>query len=187
MALQVGVVGATNTGALSRRLSKSPELPQEWALFVGRTLAEHECGLWTNGGEGMLAAVAAAYKEAGGRLWTVVLPKQPVRWPNYHVLPYADKADAVHWEETWDDANNAVVTIPTLCICMGLSAGTLGELSDAVWDVRFPSPRVNLKTLVAIPDLLIGGRLYPEYEELEPKVIYLASKEDLAPIIRALQ
>lgn len=188
MALQVSIIGPTNLGALSRRLGKPPELFQDWALFVGRALAEHGCDLWTNGGEGMLAAVPGAYKEAGGRLWTVILPKQPNRWPNYHVLPYADKADAVHWEETWDDANNATVTIPTLCICMGLSAGTNGEISDAVWDTRFPSPRVNLKILVAIPDLLVGGRLHPEFEEeLEPKLVYLKSREDLALIIARLQ
>ncbi|MDP2735138.1 MAG: hypothetical protein Q8P12_02945 [bacterium] len=188
MAFKVSIIGPTNLGALGRRLQKPQELLLDWAAFVGRTLAEHGCELLTNAGEGMLSAVPAAYKEHGGPLWTVVLPERPHRWPNYHVLPYGDKADEVRWEPTWDDANYAMVSVPSLCICMGLSSGTDREISDAVWDVRFPSPRVNLQKLVAIPDLLVGGRLHPEHEEdILPKLVYLKGREDLSRIIEELR
>ena len=187
MALSVSIVGPTGLGRLAARIGKPQELLLDWAEFVGRTLAQQECELWTNGGEGMLSAVPAAYKAHGGHLWTVALPEYPVAWPNNHALPYGDKADAVHWEPTWDDANRAMVRIPTLCICMGLSSGTDREISDAVWDIRFPSDKTNLQKFVAIPDLLIGGRLHPEHEEeLLPKLVYLEQRENLSDIIKGL-
>lgn len=187
MALQASIIGPTNLATLGEDLGGvSQATLLEWADFVGRTLAEHGCGLLTNPGEGMLAAVATSYRQYGGTAWTMVLPDMAYPWPNYHVLPYAGRADADRVERDWNDANHRAVDMVELCICLGLSGGTSGEISKAIYDVRFQ--RGILKKLVVVRALVEDGRLRRfEERELGSKLVYLDDREELSLIIEELQ
>lgn len=187
MDLQVSIIGPTNLVTFGEDLGGvSQETLLEWANFVGRTLAGHGCGLLTNPGEGMLAAVAASYKKYGGTAWTMVLPGEAYPWPNYHALAYKGRADADRVERDWNDANHRAVDLAELCICLGLSGGTSGEISKAIYDIRFQ--RGNLKKLVVVRALIESGRLRRfEERELGSRLVYLDNREDLPRIIGELQ
>ncbi|MBI2642491.1 MAG: hypothetical protein HYW97_01475 [Candidatus Wildermuthbacteria bacterium] len=185
MALQVSIIGPTNIGEMASFTGKTPEFLLGRAELVGRILAELGCDLFTNAGEGMLFGVAQAYLANGGTSWTVILSEEPVPWPNYHVLPYKDKASVTMWTKDWYRANHGTVEVPTVCICMGLSLGTFGEHVLAGWDIRFP--RMNLKQLIVIQELLSDwyrGSLPPEIEHvLKPKLLYIPTAEEVREVL----
>lgn len=187
--LWVGVIGPTNLQGLSEDLGGvSRERILEWANFVGRILAELGCGLVTNPGEGVLAEVAKAYKKNGGMRWVMVIPTEPIPWPNYHALPYAGRADIDLFVPDWNEANHVAVKLVQLCICLGMSGGTDGEISKAIYDARFGLGK--LVKLLAPRELLEGSRLPLHVErDLRGKLTYLEemSEQQLLQIITELK
>lgn len=112
--LQLAVIGAADCD----------ENSFEAAFEVGRLLAEAGCTVLTGGLGGVMEAASRGASEAGG---TVV-----------GILPGADKSAANDWVQTviatgCGDARGAMlINSADGCIAIGVSWGTLSELSSAL-------------------------------------------------------
>ena len=108
----------------------------------------------------------------------VLSPANPEPWPIEHTRPYAESADHLRKEPNWFLANYNVVSLPDLCLCVGLSAGTLSELAYVKWNHQFQCG--NLRRIIAIRELLRGGQLPPEIEiDIADMVTYVDQSENL--------
>ena len=112
----------------------------------------------------------------------VLSPANPEPWPIEHTRPYAESADHLRKEPNWFLANYNVVSLPDLCLCVGLSAGTLSELAYVKWNHQFQCG--NLRRIIAIRELLRGGQLPPEIEiDIADMVTYVDQSENLLEIL----
>jgi len=183
--IKVGIIGPTNIQKLSELTRKPKDFLLEKARVVGRILAEMNCELWINSDKGMLVAVARAYKNFGGKKCVVLYPAKGEPWPKEHAMPYIKYADELRKEPDWFWSNYNVVAIPDICICVGLSAGTLSELAYIKWNHQLKCG--NMKKLVAIQELLRNSKLPPEIEVDINKVIqYIEKTEDLKKFLKNL-
>ena len=107
--------------------------------------------------------------------------------PIDHSKPYAKIADELRRPKDWFAATREVVSEPELCVCVGLSAGTMSELSYSRWNIELLEKR-NLKVLIAVRELLRGRELPPEYESvLAPVLRYVQTVEELRPVLEEYQ
>lgn len=181
--LKVGIIGPTNILKLSQLTGKSTEFLLEKAKIIGQILAEKDCELWVNSDKGMLVAIARAYKDNSGKKCVVLYPSKGEPWPKEHTVPYIKNADELRKEPNWFWSNYNVTTMPEICICVGLSAGTLSELAYIKWNHQFKCG--NLKKLIGIKELLRGGILPPEIEvDIEEIVQYVNTAEELGDFLR---
>lgn len=185
MILKVGIIGPTNMKKLSLLTKKSEEFFLKRAEIVGTILASHGCELWVNSDGGMVSSVAKAYKKAGGKNLVMLYPQKGEPWPNKHAKPYIEHADKLRRQPNWFWANYQVVSAPDVCICVGLSAGTLSELAYIKWNIQFN--RGKLKKLIVLQELVRGRRIPPEIEvEVKDILLYLKNTKDLKGAIAKL-
>lgn len=182
----VGVIGPTDLGKLCFLLEKPLEFVLERAALIGRILAENDCEVLVNADGGMLAAVAKSYKDHDGRKLVVLVPRRAGPWPIDHTVPYTEIADEVMQLADWFRTNRAVVSLPTLVVCVGLSAGTFSELSYIKWDDQHQ--KGNLEKLVVIQELVRGGVIPPELAiNIAPMLEYVNVAEELDQILKRIQ
>ncbi len=182
----VGVIGPTNTQKFSKLMGRTQDFLLERAKLIGEILAKSNCELWVNSDKGMLVAIARAYKGSGGKKCVVLYPDKGEPWPKEHATPYVRYADELRKEPNWFWSNYNVVALPDICICVGLSAGTLSELAYIKWNCQFKCG--NLKKLVAIKELLRGETMPAEIEEEIREIIhYLEKVEDLNNFLENFQ
>lgn len=175
---KVGVIGPTNVPKVAKITGKPQEFFLEKAESIGKVLAEKNCEVWVNSDKGMLVAVGRAYKEAGGKKLVVLYPEKGEPWPKEHAKPYVRYADELRKEPNWFWSNYNVVTLPDLCVCAGLSAGTLSELAYIKWNRQLGCG--NLKKLLGVAELLRDNRFPPEIEiDIKDIIEYIPRAEDL--------
>jgi predicted Rossmann-fold nucleotide-binding protein len=178
MTLKVGIIGPTNMKKLSKLTGKPEAFFLKKAEVVGNLLASHGCDVWVNSDGGMVSGVAHAYKEAGGKNLVMLYPKKGEPWPNKHAKPHVRNADKLKILPNWFWTNYQVVTAPDVCICVGLSSGTLSELAYIKWNHQFN--RGRLKHLVVLQELVRGRRIPPEIEvEVKDILLYCKSMRAL--------
>ncbi|OHA70536.1 MAG: hypothetical protein A3D64_01605 [Candidatus Wildermuthbacteria bacterium RIFCSPHIGHO2_02_FULL_49_9] len=182
----VGVIGPTDISQLAQFLGRSQEILVERGALVGQILAETGKELLVTADGGMLQAVAESYKDHGGEKLVMLLPLPGDLWSIEHAEPYAVIADEVRRPADWIRANLEVVSTPELCVCVGLSAGTMAELSYIRWNIELGGG--NLQTLIAIRELLRGGEVPPEYKSaLAPVLRYTQAVEGLREVLKEYQ
>ena len=178
MVLKVGIIGPTNLEKLSKLTGKSVSFFLEKAKEIGKVVADGGHELWINGDRGMTISIGRSYKENKGKKLVVLYPKVAEPWPDDHIRKYKEVADIVREERNWFWANYSVVSEPDLCICVGLSAGTLSELAYIKWNHLLNQGK--LEKLIAIKELLRGGVLPPEIEvDIGPVLQYIETTKEL--------
>lgn len=126
----------------------------------------------------MLVAVGRAYKKFRGKKLVVLYPDKGEPWPKEHAKPYIKYADDLRKEPNWFWSNYNVITLPDLCICVGLSAGTLSELAYIKWNYKLKCG--VLRKLIGIKELLRGGKFPPEIEaDVKDIIQYIEKTEGL--------
>lgn len=186
MKLKVGIIGPTNMKKLSKLTGKSKDFLLSKAEAIGKILAAHGCEVWVNSDGGMVSGVARAYKKAGGRELVMLYPKKGEPWPNKHAKPHIQHADKVSAQPNWFWANYQVVTAPDVCLCVGLSAGTLSELAYMKWNRQFH--RGRLQHLIVLEELVRGKKIPPEIEvEVKDMLLYCKGVDQLAPLLSKLK
>lgn len=179
---KIGIIGPTNILKLSKLTKKPTEFFLNKAKIVGKILAEKNYEIWLNSDKGMLAAIGRSYKKFGGKKCVVLYPEKGEPWPKDHAIPYVKFADKIKKEKNWFWTNYNVVTIPEICICVGLGAGVLSELAYIKWNCQLK--RGNLKKLIVIKELIRNGKLPPEIEfDVKEIVEYIEKTEDLKNLI----
>ena len=185
MVLKVGIIGPTNIQKLSRLTKKPAGFFLQKAKEIGKLLAEIGCELWVNSDKGMANIIARSYKKNGGKKLVVLYPGKGEPWPNKHAKPYKKYADQLRKEPNWFWTNYNVIALPDLCICVGLSAGTMSELAYIKWNYQLK--RGRMKKLIAIKELIRGRRLPLEVEADIKKInLYIDQVEDLKPILEKI-
>lgn len=182
--MKVSVIGPTDLEKLSNRLGKPVEYLLERAALVGKILAEGGYELLVNGDKGMLDAVAESYRAHGGTRLTVLYPLKPYPWPLDHTEPYVRYADKIVRPPDWFSTNYEVVSEPCVCVCVGMSSGTLSEVAYINWDHEFHTG--NLKVLIAVRELVRGGVFPLEIEPDKDVLNYVETVEDLAQVLQEL-
>lgn len=183
MALKVSIIGPTNIQKLSRLTEKPAGFYILKAKEIGKILAGIECELWVNSDKGMAASIASSYKKSGGKKLVILYPAKGEPWPNKHARPYIKYADELRREPNWFWTNYNVTALPDVCICVGLSAGTLSELAYIKWNHQLK--RGKLKKLIAIKELLRDKKLPPEIEvDVKKILVYLGKTEELKKFLK---
>jgi len=181
--LKVGIIGPTNIPKLSKLTKKPAGFYLQKAKEIGKILAEIESELWVNSDKGMAVNIASAYKKNGGKKLVILYPAKGEPWPNRHAKPYIKYADELRKEPNWFWTNYNVVALPDVCICVGLSAGTLSELAYIKWNYQLR--RGKLKKLIAIKELLRDKQLPPEIENDIKKILaYVNTVRDLKKFLK---
>ena len=184
--IKVGIIGPTNLPKLSKLTNKSKDFLLKKAQTIGKIIAEKDCELWINSDKGMLVAVGRAYKKFGGKKLVVLYPDKGEPWPKKHALPYIRYADELRKEKNWFWSNYNVTALPDLCICVGLSAGTLSELAYIKWN--YTLKRGKLKKLIGIKELLRDGKFPLEIEvDIKEIIQYVGRAEDLGDLLKKLK
>lgn len=180
----VGVIGPTDLKKLSFLLGKPLEFLVDRASQVGKILAENRCELLVNAEDGsLLFEVAKAYKEHGGKKLAILIPRRGNPWPLAQTSAHRAIADEIVEVADWFRANHAVVSRPSIVVCMGLSAGTLSELAYIKWDNQFQ--RGNLQKLVIIRELMREQKLLPEIAiNIAPLVEYIDGVQELDQVLK---
>ena len=182
MLIKIGVIGPTNLQKLTKITLKPINFFLERARKIGKILAESGTELWINSDKGMLVGVARGYKENNGKKLVILWPRKAEPWPNKHAKPYIKHADKIRREPNWFWTNYNVVALPDICLCVGLSAGTLSELAYIKWNYQLKKGR--LKKLIAIKELLRGGKFPPEIEfDIKGILTYINEVEDLKKVL----
>lgn len=183
--LKVGVIGPSNVVKLQKILGKPVEELTERAQAVGRILAQASCELWVNADGGMLLAAYKEYLDFQGPNLVMLYPQLAEPWPNEHTQEFLRYARETRRELDWFWCNYNVIHLTDLCICVGLSNGTLGELADIGFDVRFKMS--GLKHLIGLRELLREGRFPFEIEiEVASILTYLETVEELEGFLQSL-
>lgn len=176
--LKVGIIGPTDIKKLSKITKKPTKFFLERAKKIGEILAFFDIELWINSDRGMAINIAKFYKKQKGKKVVILYPTKPQPWPKKHARPYLKYADKIEKELNWFWVNYNVVSLPEICICVGLSAGTLSELAYIKWNCQLK--RGKLKKLIAIRELLREEQLPPEIEfNVKEILIYLKKVEEL--------
>lgn len=183
MLLKVGVIGPTNLQKLSRLTKKPVRFFISRAEQIGEILAEMDCELWINSDKGIGDIVAKSYKKNKGKKLVILYPKKSEPWPRKHARPYIKNADILRKEPNWFWTNYNVTALPDLCLCAGLSAGTLSELAYIKWNYQLK--RGRMKRLIAIRELLRGKKLPLEIEaDIKKILIYLDEAKELKQFLQ---
>lgn len=178
MALKVGIIGPTNIPKLSKLTKKPASFFLQKTGEIGKILAEIGCELWVNSDKGMAVNIASAYKKNGGKKLVILYPAKGEPWPNKHAKPYIKYADELRKEPNWFWTNYNVTALPDICICVGLSAGTLSELAYIKWNYKLK--RGKLKKLIAVRELLRDKKLPPEIEtDIKKILVYVNGTREL--------
>lgn len=172
--VKVGIIGPTNIPNLSQCIGMHEQVILEVLEEIGKTLADLNCEVWVNSDRGTLVEIAKAYKKHGGKKLVVLYPKKGEPWPKGHAEPYKEGADEIREEKNWFMCNYNVISLPDVCVCVGLSPGAFSELAYINWDQRLKCG--NIKRLVGIRDLLRDGKFPIEFEtELKDFIFYTNS------------
>lgn len=183
MKLKVGIIGPTNIQKLTKLTKKPVSFFLQKAKEIGKILAETNCELWINSDKGMAINIARSYKKNNGKKLVILYPERSEPWPKKHASPYKKYADILRKEANWFWTNYNVVARPDICICVGLSAGTLSELAYIKWDYQLK--RGNLKKLIAIKELLRDKKLPLEIEaDVKKILVYINKTEELKKILK---
>jgi len=180
--IKVGIIGPTNIFNLSNCINR-----REWKILeileqIGKTLADENCEVWVNSDRGTLVEIAKAYKKYGGKKLVVLYPKKGEPWPKGHAEPYKEGADEIREEENWFWCNYNVISLPDICVCVGLSPGAFSELAYINWDQRLKCG--NLKKLIGITDLLSYNKFPHEFEYELGNFIFYSSANGLADYLK---
>ncbi len=185
MALKVGIIGPANIPKISKIVGKPVGFFLERGDKIGEILAETGCELWVNSDKGMLAKIARAYKKNNGKKLVILYPGKGEPWPKDHAELYRKYGDEIRKELNWFWSNYNVVSLPDVYICVGLSAGGLSELAYIKWNYSLKCG--NLKKLIAIKEMLRGGKLPPEIEfDIQKILIYVNKAEELKELLEKL-
>jgi len=184
--LRIGIIGPTNILKLSKLTKKPVGFYLQKAEEIGKILSEMNCELWVNSDKGMAENVAQSYKRHNGKKLVVLYPQKGEPWPNKHAKPYIKYADKLRKEPNWFWANYNIVSMPDICLCVGLSAGTLSELAYIKWNCQFKKNRP--KKLVVIKELIRGGKLPPEIEvDVKDVLVYIKNVGALKKFLKKYQ
>jgi len=183
MALKIGIIGPTNIKKLSKLTKKPASFFLDKAQEIGEILATIPCELWINSDKGIAFQIARAYKKNKGKKLVILYPAKGRPWPKKHTEIYKKFADKLRKEENWFWTNYNVIDKPDICICVGLSSGTLSELAYIKWNYQFKRERP--KKLIAIRELLRDKKLPPEIEvEIKKIITYLNTTTDLEKFLK---
>lgn len=184
--LKVGIIGPTNMPKLSTLTHKPIDFFRKRAAIIGEILANANCELWVNSDQGMLVSISRAYGKANGKKCVVLVPEKGEPWPKAHTIPFTRFSNELRKEPNWFWSNYNVTAIPDICVCVGLSAGTLSELAYIKWNCQFECG--NLKRLVVIKELIRDGKLPDEIEcEVENILVYLNETKDLEGFLKTYE
>lgn len=179
---KIGIIGPTNIQKLTKLTKKPATFYINKAKEIGKLLAGFNCEVWVNSDKGMANIISMAYKKNGGKKLVILYPHRPLPWPDKHARPYKKYADKLKKEPNWFWTNYNVVAQPDLCLCVGLSAGTLSELAYIKWNYQLK--RGGLKKLIAVKELLREKRLPPEIEiDIKKILTYINKVNDLKRIL----
>lgn len=176
--MKVGLIGPTNLLNLSKYIGKPVGFLKNRSAVIGMEIAKAGAGLLINSDKGMIMNTALAYKKNGGKNLTILFPEKGEPWPNNHAKIFAKHADSLAKEGNWFWTNYNVVSLPEVCVCSGLSAGTFCELAYIKWNIQFRKGR--LKKVVVIKELIRNQKLPIEFEtEFKKTLVYIDKAEDL--------
>lgn len=183
--LKIGIIGPTNILKLSKLTKKPASFFINKANEIGKLLAGFDCEVWVNSDKGMANIISMAYKKNGGKKLVILYPHRPLPWPNKHARPYKKYADKLKKELNWFWTNYNVIAQPDLCLCVGVSSGTLSELAYIKWNCQLK--RGKLKRLIAIRELLRERKLPPEIEVDIKRILTYGNKtRDLKRILEKI-
>lgn len=184
--VKVGLTGPANLKKLSRNIGKPISFLHARAVAIGKGIASSGAELWVNSDKGMIMETALAYKKNGGKKLTILFPEKGEPWPNEHAKVFVKLADALKKEPNWFWTNYNVVSLPDICVCMGMSAGTFSELAYIKWNIQFK--KGHLKKLIVLKETTRGGKLPQELEnEFKNVLVYLDKAEDLEKFLLKYQ
>ncbi len=184
--VKIGLIGPTNIKKLSVNIGKSADFLRSRADTIGKIVAKAGAELLVNSDKGMIMDTAVFYKKHGGKKLTILFPEKGEPWPNEHAKVFIKLADALKKEPNWFWTNYNVVSLPEICVCMGISAGTFCELAYIKWNIQFK--KGNLKKLVVLKETTRGGKLPRELEnEFKNVLVYLDKAEDLEKFLLKYQ
>lgn len=131
--MKVAVIGPTNQDVIVSMVGMPKEEIEKRCAHIGELIAKNKHELHTCPDDGVTVLVARSYKKSGGKKLIGYVPKEGAKWGYGKIkqnLPLLDKKVVSH---SWDHLPSMLMKSVDIVICLGLSSGTMWELSTLKW------------------------------------------------------
>jgi len=145
----VGVIGPTDVEATSRAAGLDPMLCLRAAEEAGSELARQGYSVVLVPDRGVALVAAQAYRRAAGRRLVGIVPRggTSTQQATSCCDDHRHLCDEVIDDLTWTGQHERICQLSDVMLCIGLSCGTMAEISWTKWTGR--RPVFVLKSLVS--------------------------------------
>jgi len=123
---------------------------------------------------------AKAYKEAGGHKVTGIVPLLDKKFGVEHIREFIGILDETVDVKTWYEADGEIASFGDLCICIGLSPGSLVEICMMKYHAKFLDKKIPL----IIFENTFSGKLPEEIKEQLYELTYVQRMDELADVVK---
>src|SRR3989338_386280 len=130
--------------------------------------------------EGVPLEIAKFYKEAGGHKVTGIVPLWDKKFGIEHIMEFLGILDEKVDVKTWYEADGEIASFGDLCICIGLSPGSVVEICMMKYHAKFLGKKIPL----VIFENTFSGKLPEEIKEQLYELTYVQRMDELADVVK---
>jgi len=138
--MRVAIIGPSNIDRVSHAAGIAPDRIRDSAAEAGRMLAASGHELIVVPDQGVPVIAAAAYREAGGKKISGLIPTSghSAKGSTTRVQRNKILCDDSRDDLTWCEQHSRLVELTDAMVCVGLSCGTICEIAWTKWTKRIP-------------------------------------------------
>jgi len=175
--MRIGVIGPTNIQATSAAAGLDPDLCARVAREAGKGLAERGYSLIVVPDRGVGLLAAEAYRAAGGRWLTGIVPASGTsgQVAASRCSEHSRLCHEIVNDLPWTEQHERICQLADALLCIGISCGTLSEIAWTKWVGNTP--------VVVIRSLISG---IPQEMEAETDLRWVDELESVYPCLQAI-
>jgi hypothetical protein len=178
--MKVSILGAGDREKVLKHAGLKAEELDSLIKATGETLARLGAEIIIVPARGIPLEVARAYKKAGGKSVTGLVPRDDKRYGLGHIEEYLGEADQEVNIGTWYDLNGEIASQGQASICIGLSPGAMLDMCFMKYHRKY----LGSKTRLIIFENTISRRLQPELEQDLGQITYIKSAQELEKALK---
>ena len=178
--MKLSIIGSSSKDTILKNSKISQEDLNALISQLGTYAASLAAELIIVPDEGIPFEIAKAYKEAGGHKVTGIVPLLDKKFGVEHIREFIGILDETVDVKTWYEADGEIASFGDLCICIGLSPGSLVEICMMKYHAKFLDKKIPL----IIFENTFSGKLPEEIKEQLYELTYVQRMDELADVVK---
>ncbi|MBD3354886.1 hypothetical protein GF361_02785 [Candidatus Woesearchaeota archaeon] len=179
--MRVSIVGVGDITKLERFAGMNSEDVQRLIKNVSKLLVEKDAEVVIIPDRGIPVEIAKTYKELGGKKILGVVPVNDIKYGIKHIEENLDMLDEKIEVNSWYDADGEIAAAGDYCICVGMSAGVMRDISVLKYHYKY----LESETKLIVFENTMSGKIAPEIEEaFRDKLFYINSFDELKTLLK---